>query len=223
MEVYDQVDSGLGTWKMTNPLNSATMNSAGTAALRKILFSTGVAAVAQQARFARTAGQVYLQGFIPYDSAVPAIDFIPMGWPGSGYADWTDTTNSWGPYYGQDVINADLIINQMGIDAYAVGASPSVIYSGLMTLGARDKVMGRDLLLVTPSPPNIAAYGGRSWVPYIQAHYDAARDLDVPLIDTTSIFGAWSTTNVFDDVHYRASANQRIAAAVDIVLAMAAS
>ncbi len=226
VEVYDQMDTGKGSWQWAfgAAAYSASISGAGAAALRKTTCSSGAAAAAQTFNINKVGGAIVnIQGWIPYDSAVPALDFVNMGWPSSSYANWTTPgTAGYTPLGGLAAMSPDLIIIQMGLQEFLTVASPQLIIDGIVTIAAHARSIGADVLVVTPFPPN-GAGSASPWAGYVDAFYQAAGLADVPVLDMTTIFKQWNSALVYDGVHYLEVSNFRAAEQVALALRMAAA
>ncbi len=152
----------------------------------------------------KSGATVYPQGFHFYNSAIPQLDILDLGWGGSTSVDWA-RAGTLNPLTGLAALAPDLTIIDLGINDWIVRTAASTFSANIQTLITQALSTG-DCWLVAPIPSSPSAIPIATQATYISALYALAVTNDIPLIDLTHRVGSWAEGNslglYWDNLHH---------------------
>lgn len=147
-------------------------------------------------------GQVKLYGLVAYDSTQPAVDIVDAGWWGSAAAHWACTLAGGlcsNGYYVRSLdtllaLAPDLVIIKAGINDATAGAGHLTSYKTWLQTIITAMAGTSDIILETDNPTTGNATQAVQ-DSYVSALYDLAISNSIPLIDSYSVWGSYTTAN----------------------------
>jgi lysophospholipase L1-like esterase len=169
-----------------------TVNSEAASAIEKVVVTKTLGAAPCNIQWS-SGGPISILGGYFYNSAVPAVDVINLGWGGSTAGSWAS-----GGYYprlnGALAIAPNIAFINLGINDWNLGEGvPAYSTDMQMIITALKPTM--DLVLSAPFPSAAGTVPVATQTAYIAALYQLAQQNKLPLIDFTYRFGSWAEAN----------------------------
>lgn len=155
-----------------------------------------------QINYNGSVGRVNMLGMVAYDSTQPAIDIVDAGWWGSAAAHWACTLAGGlcsNGYYVRSLdtllaLAPDLVIIKAGINDATAGAGHITSYKTSLQTIITAMAGTSDIILETDNPTTGNATQAVQ-DSYVSALYDLAISNSIPLIDSYSVWGSYTTAN----------------------------
>lgn len=144
-------------------------------------------------------GATSFQSMIAYNSAVSGVDIMNAGWWGSRLSDWKWDQNAYSSKRWLVSMQPNLIIIKAGLNDATV-ATPLSQFKSDLSAFVSSLLVNSDVILETQNPASSV-----DQTAYIQAMYDVAISLKIPLVDNYSAMGSYTLINslgfMADTVH----------------------
>ena len=198
-ELFYATQTGGGSfnyWIGGGSTTSVSTNAA--AGVSRLVISTGTTAAVQALNIARTTGgSVLLVGAIFYDSAVPQLDMINIGWGGSASNNWSDNTDARKPYTALATLAAGFpcaTFLNLGINDWIFNSiSAATVTQVNLTSTITQFLISGDVFIQTPFPSDPSKAVAVSQLPFIAAIKNAAASAAIPVLDAYNLL--WEGTN----------------------------
>lgn len=194
--VFYQTNSGNGS--LSSQIDSGTTTNyatgTGTAGLTAVTVTAGSVGT-HTIHVRNVSGTVRLAGIEAYNSTVPSVSIINMGWSGSTTSNWNISTNPWNAanVAAYQTLACNLTIEGLGINNWLTSISPSTTYSDLLAITTAAKAGGTsDVVMKTPVPTNTGSATQATQLALVAQMYNvwSANSLNGKVID---IFNRWGS------------------------------
>lgn len=154
------------------------------------------------------------------------LEIINSGYGGSVSSQWTSTTATQKRGAARAIApNANIVILQLDTNDARTGIPVATWKANMQTIIASEQGTGSAIVLIASIDTNATGTTPEIWNAYYQAHYELADQYNIPLLDTTHLFGGWTTAGANsltgDTLHLNAGGWRMTAEAVARILAPA--
>lgn len=194
-ELWTPQNSGYGTL-LYNIDGAANTNQvqAGTAALIRTIIPAGsVGTHTLNMRLLSASGTARVIGFRSWNSTVPAVDVINVGWGGSKTSDWDNSSAPYSPLSAMQNLcaTADVTTISIQINDEEAGTNLATYSAQTQALITAAVAGGGTVIIVSGNPISIAQVSLATQMTYLNVLKALAISNNLPLIDQYAIYGTW--------------------------------
>jgi lysophospholipase L1-like esterase len=100
---------------------------------------------------------------------------------------------------------ADVVFIELGENDARATIAPATIQTAIATIVAAHQALGRDVILLTQTPPNSADSLYPLFGPLINVAYNLADTYNIPVVDFNAVYQTWAIANaaglMYDSLH----------------------